>query len=83
MLDAADYTLSAGDTLTIRLTPAYLRTLRNGVHTVAVLSADGDAETDFTVEGALFRFLGEAALAVCGAAWAALCLFRLRQQRHR
>ena len=82
MLDAADYTLSAGDTLTIRLTPAYLRTLRNGVHTVAVLSADGDAETDFAVEGALFRFLGEAALAACGAAWAALCLFRLRQQRH-
>lgn len=83
MLDAADYTLSAGDTLTIRLTPAYLRTLRNGVHTVAVLSADGDAETDFTVEGALFRFLGEITLAACGAAWAALCLFRLRQQRHR
>ena len=82
MLDATDYTLSADDTLTMRLTPAYLRTLRNGVHTVAVLSADGDAETDFTVEGALFRFLGEIALAACGAAWAALCLFRLRQQRH-
>ena len=48
---AANYTAEAGSTR-ITLTPAYLETLSVGSHSVKIVSSDGSASTNFTVNQA-------------------------------
>ena len=48
IIDTSNYIAVAGSTK-ITLLPSYLKTLANGVHTVTIVSSDGEANADFSV----------------------------------
>lgn len=52
VIDASNYTAKSGSTV-ITLKPEYLNTLKAGTYNLAVVYTDGEADTTFTIKGAV------------------------------